>query len=100
MTEVDLWIAELATELDLDTGSIDSALLLNLARLAAHTIARPAAPLTTFMVGLAAGTRGSDPAVIATVIEAAQRLLLDHERAPGPQLPPTSPPGHRPAAIS
>ncbi len=52
-TVLDEWItavkAELGIELDVDTG-----VLLDLARDAAHGVARPAAPLTTFLVGYAA----------------------------------------------
>lgn len=44
---------ELGVELDVDTG-----LLLDLARDAAHGVARPAAPLTTFLVGYAAAKAG------------------------------------------
>ncbi|WP_409234969.1 NTP transferase domain-containing protein [Streptomyces sp. PA5.6] len=50
---LDEWISavkdELGIELDVDTG-----VLLDLARDAAHGVARPAAPLTTFLVGYAA----------------------------------------------
>ncbi|MBW5423001.1 NTP transferase domain-containing protein, partial [Streptomyces sp. BG9H] len=50
---LDEWISavkdELGIELDVDTGT-----LLDLARDAAHGVARPAAPLTTFLVGYAA----------------------------------------------
>ncbi|MET9668986.1 NTP transferase domain-containing protein [Streptomyces sp. NPDC006475] len=54
---LDEWITavkdELGIELDVDTGA-----LLDLARDAAHGVARPAAPLTTFLVGYAAATAG------------------------------------------
>ncbi|MEU6995802.1 NTP transferase domain-containing protein [Streptomyces sp. NPDC046465] len=50
---LDEWISavkdELGIDLDVDTGA-----LLDLARDAAHGVARPAAPLTTFLVGYAA----------------------------------------------
>ncbi|UQA94331.1 NTP transferase domain-containing protein [Streptomyces halobius] len=56
---LDEWItavkAELGIELDVDT-----AVLLDLARDAAHGVARPAAPLTTFLVGYTAGRQGRD----------------------------------------
>ncbi|MER5883949.1 NTP transferase domain-containing protein [Streptomyces sp. NPDC001941] len=54
---LDEWITavkdELGIELDVDTG-----VLLDLARDAAHGVARPAAPLTTFLVGYAAAKAG------------------------------------------
>jgi hypothetical protein len=46
-------LADLGLALDVDEG-----LVLELARDAAHGVARPAAPLTTFLVGYAAGLRG------------------------------------------
>ncbi|EST26927.1 hypothetical protein N566_23625, partial [Streptomycetaceae bacterium MP113-05] len=56
-TVLDEWIAavkaELGVELDVDTAG-----LLDLARDAAHGVERPAAPLTTFLVGYAAAARG------------------------------------------
>ncbi|MFE7540034.1 DUF6457 domain-containing protein [Streptomyces platensis] len=56
---LDEWItavkAELGIELDVDTAA-----LLDLARDAAHGVARPAAPLTTFLIGYAAGRQDRD----------------------------------------
>ncbi|MFD7526287.1 NTP transferase domain-containing protein [Streptomyces sp. NPDC059849] len=56
---LDEWITavknELGIELDVDTG-----VLLDLARDAAHGVARPAAPLTTFLVGYAAAMASSE----------------------------------------
>ncbi|MFK4069403.1 NTP transferase domain-containing protein [Streptomyces sp. NPDC029674] len=57
-TVLDEWISavkdELGIDLDVDTGA-----LLDLARDAAHGVARPAAPLTTFLVGYAAAQAAS-----------------------------------------
>lgn len=69
------WVAELRDALGL-TDDVDIALLLDLARDAAHGVARPAAPLTTFLVGLAAGKAGGGDAVrraAATATELALR---------------------------
>lgn len=61
---LDEWItavkAELGIELDVDTTT-----LLDLARDAAHGVARPAAPLTTFLVGYAAAQQGRDVAEVS-----------------------------------
>ncbi|MFH8625704.1 NTP transferase domain-containing protein [Streptomyces vietnamensis] len=72
-TVLDEWITavknELGIELDVDTG-----VLLDLARDAAHGVARPAAPLTTFLVGYAAaraGTEGGPEAVAEAARKAA-----------------------------
>ncbi|WP_406507779.1 NTP transferase domain-containing protein [Streptomyces sp. NBC_00212] len=66
---LDEWITavkdELGIELDVDTG-----VLLDLARDAAHGVARPAAPLTTFLVGYAAAKAGGEG---KDVVEAARK---------------------------
>ncbi|MEU0270890.1 NTP transferase domain-containing protein [Streptomyces sp. NPDC006307] len=71
---LDEWItavkAELGIELDVDTG-----VLLDLARDAAHGVARPAAPLTTFLVGYAAAKAGGDgPEAVAEAARKAAAL--------------------------
>ena len=62
------WAAELATALDLPTG-VPVKQLLDLARDAAHRVERPAAPVTTFLVGLAVG-RGMDLDQACRIVEA------------------------------
>lgn len=54
MSTLDAWTTALAAELEIEP-TVDLDLLLDLARRAAHGIDRPAAPLTTFLVGYAAG---------------------------------------------
>ncbi len=72
---LDEWISaakdELGIDLDVDTG-----LLLDLARDAAHGVARPAAPLTTFLVGYAAGRAGGGPEEVAEATRKAVALAL------------------------
>ncbi|MFJ5224158.1 NTP transferase domain-containing protein [Streptomyces sp. NPDC088400] len=75
-TVLDEWItavkAELGIELDVDTHA-----LLDLARDAAHGVARPAAPLTTFLVGYAAAKAGGDgPAAVAEAARKAAALAV------------------------
>ena len=72
--ELDRWIAELCAALDLDPGVIDREVLLDLARDAAHGVARPAAPLTTFLVGLAAGRNGGTEEAITEAAAIASAL--------------------------
>lgn len=52
---LDRWLAALATELGIDRASVPVGAVLDLARDVAHGVARPAAPLSTFVVGLAVG---------------------------------------------
>ncbi|MFF3839561.1 NTP transferase domain-containing protein [Streptomyces sp. NPDC001930] len=77
-TVLDEWITavkdELGIELDVDTG-----VLLDLARDAAHGVARPAAPLTTFLVGYAAARAGSEGGPEA-VAEAARKAAALAQR--------------------
>jgi hypothetical protein len=66
--KLDDWLTAVATELGIpapDQAEVHA--VLDLARDAAHGVARPAAPLTTFLVGVAVG-RG------ATLTEAAQQV--------------------------
>ena len=68
MTTAERWIVAACAELGLDPAEVPVRTVLDLARVTAHQVERPAAPLTAFMLGLAAG-RGSDPAEAATRIE-------------------------------
>lgn len=68
------WVRELCAELGIDPAVLERDLVLDLARDAAHGVARPAAPLTTFLVGYAAGRRGGGPEAIAEAAAAATRL--------------------------
>ncbi|MFJ4775321.1 NTP transferase domain-containing protein [Streptomyces sp. NPDC088762] len=63
-TVLDQWITAVKNELGIDLP-VDVKALLDLARDAAHGVDRPAAPLTTFLVGYAAAraeAAGADPA--------------------------------------
>ncbi|MFE0806862.1 NTP transferase domain-containing protein [Streptomyces sp. NPDC058848] len=87
---LDEWISaakdELGIDLDVDTG-----LLLDLARDAAHGVARPAAPLTTFLVGYAAGRAGGGPEAVAeTARKAAALARRWAEEAAAAEEPPAS----------
>ena len=70
---LDEWIAAAKAELGVDLD-VDTATLLDLARDAAHGVARPAAPLTTFLVGYAAGRAGGGPEAVAEAARKAAGL--------------------------
>jgi hypothetical protein len=72
------WIADLQRELGVDLP-LDVTDLLELARVAAHRVARPAAPLTTFLVGYAAGTKGGGVAAVREAADATRRLLAQRD---------------------
>lgn len=70
---LDEWISAVKTELGVDLD-VDTAALLDLARDAAHGVARPAAPLTTFLVGYAAAQQGGSPEQVAEAARKATAL--------------------------
>ena len=55
MSVLDEWTAAVCLDLGLEPGSADVAEVLDLARDVAHSVARPAAPLTAYLVGVAVG---------------------------------------------
>ncbi|WP_066929553.1 NTP transferase domain-containing protein [Streptomyces sp. NBRC 110611] len=80
---LDEWItavkAELGIELDVDTAA-----LLDVARDAAHGVTRPAAPLTTFLIGYAAGRQDRDVKELADRAAAlANRWAAEAEESAG-----------------
>ncbi|MEO6827751.1 MAG: DUF6457 domain-containing protein [Microbacteriaceae bacterium] len=85
---LDTWSRRLAEELDIGGLDVDIHAILGLAGRAAHAVARPAAPVTTFLVGYAAGRAaagraaagpgagdGEDPVQAATAV--ALRMCRD-----------------------
>lgn len=56
------WATALAAELELDGLLVDVDTVLAIAGAAAHAIVRPAAPLTTYLVGYAAGAAAASGA--------------------------------------
>lgn len=68
--DLDTWLRAVAARLELDDQPLDDEvvqILLGLARDAAHEVERVAAPLTTFLAGVAVG-RGADLAATATAV--------------------------------
>jgi molybdopterin-guanine dinucleotide biosynthesis protein A len=72
---LDEWISAVKDELGIDLD-VDTGVLLDLARDAAHNVARPAAPLTTFLVGYAAAQAGGGPEKVAELARKAADLAL------------------------
>ncbi len=69
------WIDELCDALDVEVD-VDEAMILDLARDAAHNVARPAAPITTFLLGYAAARCDGDPDKVERLAAAASDLAL------------------------
>ncbi|WP_372969712.1 DUF6457 domain-containing protein [Microbacterium sp.] len=68
---LDEWTAAACAALEIDRESVDIAAVLDLARDVAHGVARPAAPLSAYLAGVAAGRAGGGredaAAAIATI---------------------------------
>jgi hypothetical protein len=58
------WIAAIKAELGVDLD-VEFAGLLDMTKVVAHGVARPAAPLTALLVGYAAAQAGAGPAAVA-----------------------------------
>lgn len=76
--ELEDWTQRLLRAFELDGTQVDINAVLDLAAAAAHNVVRPAAPLTTFVAGLAAGLaagsgQADESVAIRAAIRAAQR---------------------------
>jgi Domain of unknown function (DUF6457) len=79
------WCAELVSRLGLDGVEVDVNAVLALAGQVAHAVVRPAAPLTAFVVGYAAGravggAAPEDSVTPATAFESAAATARDAAR--------------------
>lgn len=79
------WTQAMLVELGLDMD-VDIKLVLDLARDAAHAVERPAAPVTTYLLGVAAAKRsggdGTEPSDVAAVAEQLTRLAQGWRATP------------------
>jgi hypothetical protein len=85
MATLDDWNRAACGALGLDPDEVRQGLVLDLARDVAHGVARPAAPVTAYLLGLAVG-RGADPDRAATA-------LTDLASGWPPPAPPRAPGG-------
>ena len=60
LVELHEWTTQLMAALGLE-GEIDEGLVLDVAREAAHNVVRPAAPISTYLLGYAAARAGGGP---------------------------------------
>jgi hypothetical protein len=81
VTMLDEWAAVVCGELGLDPAALDARLVLDLARDVAHGVARPAAPLTAYLLGLAVG-QGRPPAEAAARISQLAAQWIPDEGIP------------------
>ncbi len=69
------WVRLVVDDLDLDPADVNVALLLDVARDAAHGVVRPAAPVTTYLLGLAQGRRQGGADVLGSLAGRIDALL-------------------------
>ena len=75
---VEQWADKLAQELGLDVSAAtepEIKQLLDLTRVVAHNVARPAGPISTYFVGLAVGLAGGDAERARQIIEQITALV-------------------------
>ncbi|WP_345762052.1 DUF6457 domain-containing protein [Diaminobutyricibacter sp. McL0608] len=82
MTTLDEWLAALTEELGCEISPDLIPAVLDLARDAAHAIQRPAAPLSAYVAGYAAGLAQADQRAQAAIVERA-RVFAEGWPQPG-----------------
>jgi pyrrolidone-carboxylate peptidase len=73
---VEEWAPRLAAELGLDT-EIDIDTILGIAGDVAHAVERKAAPVSAFVIGLAAGRAGGTPEAVARAVAVTRALAAE-----------------------
>ncbi|WP_233617733.1 MULTISPECIES: DUF6457 domain-containing protein [Actinomadura] len=84
MSVLEDWMDAACRELGLDRGDIDRDLVLDLARDVAHGVARPGAPLTAYLLGLAVGRGAPARDAAARLTELAEGWGAAAEPGPAP----------------
>lgn len=82
MNRMHEWIAGAKTDLGIDLD-VNVGELLDMTKVVAHGVARPAAPITSFLVGYAAALQGGGAEAVAEanrrVTALAERWIAEHE---------------------
>ena len=74
------WLEAATMELDLDATEVDIATVLDVAKHVAHEVARPAAPLSTFLLGVALGSAKGDLSTLAAqLVSRAHQWSDEHQ---------------------
>ncbi|WP_134740661.1 DUF6457 domain-containing protein [Nocardioides sp. 503] len=76
------WIDELCDVLDIET-EVDEGLLKDLSDIAIDNVERTAGPVTTYLLGYAAGSRTADPERVERLAALAQALAEGWDRPAG-----------------
>jgi hypothetical protein len=81
------WLDDVIDALEVDRSGFDRDLLLDLTRDVAHGVARPAAPLTAYLVGLAVGRAGGTHASLEEALRRIDVLIQGRSPEPDPPAP-------------
>lgn len=76
------WIDELCDTLDIE-AEVDEALILDIAKVAADNVIRMAAPITTYLLGYAAGAAAADAENVERLAAKVQALAEGWDRPSG-----------------
>jgi hypothetical protein len=87
MNTLEQWTTAVCADLNLDPGSAETKTVLDLARDVAHGVARPAAPLTAYLVGVAVGRGLALPDAAARVQALAANWPREAAEAAGDEAP-------------
>ena len=82
MSTLDDWTDAVCAELGIDPEDATQKTVLNLARVVAHTVDRPAAPLTSYLLGFAVGRGQPLAETAATLQQLARGWQADTGREP------------------
>jgi hypothetical protein len=78
MSTLDDWTDAVCAELGLDPEDATQKTVLNLTRVVAHLVDRPAAPLTSYLLGLAVGSGQPLAETAAQLQQLARKWQADH----------------------
>ncbi|GAB2605539.1 DUF6457 domain-containing protein [Pseudactinotalea suaedae] len=73
------WVEHLCTTLGVDSSAVELRALLDMTRDVAHHVDRPAAPVSAFIVGLAAARQGGTPEAVRVACGRASEAALAWE---------------------
>ena len=91
MSALEDWTRLLCAELGIDREAADIGMVLGLARDVAHTVDRPAAPVTAYLLGVAIGRDGQAADAVARVRQLVSEWTAQAPAAGGGNEPEPSP---------
>lgn len=76
---IQAWVEHLCARLGVDPATVELRALLDTTRDVAHLVDRPAAPVSAFIIGLAAAQGGGDAEAVRTACATASRAAHEWE---------------------